>query len=60
VLRFWNNDVMSNIDGVLERIAGSLYLGTGKEQRKLRKGEVDTSSPSQPSAGPLPLPLGEV
>ena len=39
VIRFWNNDIMGNIDGVLEAIAGEL-----------------SSSPSQPLAGPLPLP----
>jgi very-short-patch-repair endonuclease len=26
VLRFWNNDVMQNIDGVLEMIAGALQV----------------------------------
>jgi very-short-patch-repair endonuclease len=26
VLRFWNNDVMQNIDGVLETIAGALHM----------------------------------
>jgi very-short-patch-repair endonuclease len=62
VLRFWNNDVLANTDGVLEQI--SLSLGRGKEQRQLRKGEADRpasapSSPSQPAAGPLPLPPGE-
>lgn len=43
VMRFWNNDALSNADGVLETIADAL-----------------TSSPSQPLAGPLPLPMGEV
>ena len=42
VLRYWNNDVMTNIDGVLTTIADAL-----------------SPSPSQPSAGPLPLPVGE-
>lgn len=65
VLRFWNNDVVSNTDGVLHRIGESLSLGRGMEQRQLRKGEVDfnmqeSTSPSRPSAGPLPLPMGEV
>ncbi len=62
VLRFWNNDVLNNTDGVLEKIAESLSLGTGKEQRQLQEGQLDSlsSSPSQPSAGPLPLPVGEV
>jgi very-short-patch-repair endonuclease len=65
VVRFWNNEVLTNADGVLERIAQSLSLGRGKEQRKLREGEVGfasmhrSTSPSQPSAGPLPLPMGE-
>ena len=27
VLRFWNNDVMANIDGVLERISAALQDG---------------------------------
>src|SRR5579862_6350915 len=27
VLRFWNNDVLTNIDGVLEAIARSLWMG---------------------------------
>jgi very-short-patch-repair endonuclease len=43
VIRFWNNDVLDNSDGVLEVIASEL-----------------SSSPSQPAAGPLPLPVGEV
>ena len=43
VIRFWNNDVSGNLDGVLEAIAAAL-----------------SPSPSQPSAGALPLPAGEV
>ena len=42
VLRFWNPEVIDNIDGVLEAIGVAL-----------------SPSPSQPLAGPLPLPLGE-
>ncbi len=42
LLRFWNNDVADNLDGVLQRIA-----------------EAASPSPSQPSAGALPLPRGE-
>ena len=42
VLRFWNNDVRDNIDGVVEVIAQAL-----------------SPSPSHPSAGSLPLPMGE-
>ncbi len=43
VIRFWNNDVLGNIAGVIEAVAAAL-----------------TSSPSQPSAGPLPLPRERV
>ncbi len=60
VLRFWNRDALNNMNGVLEMIAQSLSLGRGKEQRQLREREVGSSSPSQPPAGPLPLPAGEV
>jgi very-short-patch-repair endonuclease len=62
VLRFWNNDVMSNIDGVLERILESLSQREREGGAKRRKGEGEnlSPSPSQPSAGPLPLPMGEV
>jgi very-short-patch-repair endonuclease len=58
VLRFWNNDAMSNTDGVVQQIALSLRART--EQRQLWKSEDGRSpSPSQPAAGPLPLPAGE-
>ena len=65
VLRFWNNDVLSNIDGVLEAISLSLREREGAAQP--RKGEDDhliaTQSPSPshaaPQRGPLPLPVGE-
>src|SRR5690348_1912843 len=61
VLRFWNNDVLSNMNGVLEQIAQSLSPREREGAAKPRKGERDQStSPSQPSAGPLPLPMGEV
>jgi len=53
LLRFWNHDVLGNVDGVLQRIAESLSPGRGREQRKLRKGEADrrpTTSPSHCSA----------
>lgn len=61
VLRFWNSDVMTNADGVLAQIAESLSRREREGGAKHRKGEGDRSaSPSQPSAGPLPLPVGEV
>ena len=43
VIRFWNNDVLGNIDGVIAAVAEAL-----------------TTSPSQPAAGPLPLPRERV
>ena len=44
VLRYWNNDVMKNLDGVLEDIAATLS----------RTPSV-TLSPSAPHPGPLPF-----
>ena len=63
VLRFWNNDVLSNTPGVLERITQSLSPREREGAAKPREGEVGfasmhrSTSPSQPAAGPLPLPL---
>lgn len=68
VLRFWNNDVLGNTEGVIETIRNSLSFQEREGAAKPRKGEdgnetdrVNTAlpSPSQPSAGPLPLPQGE-
>jgi very-short-patch-repair endonuclease len=60
VLRFWNNDALSNAAGVLEQI--SLSLGRGKEQRRLREGEADSSLPQSTSpsraSGAHPSPDG--
>ena len=42
VLRFWNHEIVDNLEGVLMAVAEAL-----------------SPSPSQPSAGPLPLPGGE-
>jgi very-short-patch-repair endonuclease len=33
VLRFWNNDVLANIDGVLTRVAEVLSQGRGRLER---------------------------
>ena len=62
LLRFWNNDVMSNTDGVLETVAQVLSRRERNRGAKQREGEIEvrSSSPSQRSAGPLPLPTGEV
>jgi len=43
VLRFWNNDVMSNMNGVLEMIASALQAET---------------PPHPPAFGGRPLPAG--
>jgi hypothetical protein len=34
VLRFWNNDVLSNIEGVLQRVRENLSPTSSKEKRK--------------------------
>jgi len=45
VIRFWNNDVTGNLNGVLEAIRIALL--------------ERVPSPSRAAHGPLPLPLGE-
>jgi very-short-patch-repair endonuclease len=64
VLRFWNNDVLANTEGVIETVGKS--LSQREEAPKGRKGEgnkaphlTQSPSPSHASHGPLPLPLGE-
>jgi very-short-patch-repair endonuclease len=59
VLRFWNNDVLQNIDGVLETI-----VSTAKQQsaepphpRPLPPGEREDNAAAP--ADSFPLPLGE-
>lgn len=66
VLRFWNNDILSNTEGVLTEIAKSLSHREREGGTKCRKGEGDLSavtlqspSPSHASHGTLPLPAGE-
>ena len=44
VIRFWNNDILANTEGVILSILKAL------------NGSM-APSPSQPAAGPLPLPL---
>jgi very-short-patch-repair endonuclease len=46
ILRFWNNEVIENIEGVLELVRDRLLSQT-------------RPSPSPASRGPLPLPRGE-
>ena len=66
VLRFWNNDVLSNLDGVLETIAAELQertrstspsplVGEGRGEGKTKSaldGQVSSPSGKQRSAGP--------
>jgi very-short-patch-repair endonuclease len=46
ILRFWNNEILTNLDGVLELIRDRLVTG-------------QLPSPSHASRGPLPLPRRE-
>jgi len=68
VLRFWNNDVLENLEGVIETIAKSLSLWEREGAAQRRKGEAvsptQQTCPPSPShdashRGPLPLPMGE-
>ncbi len=65
VLRFWNNDILGNIDGVLAEIAKSLSHREREGGAKRRKGEgnfgavtLQSPSPDLASLG-HPLPSGE-
>jgi len=59
VVRFWNHDVLANVEGVLTQI--SLSLGEREGAAKLRKGEGDYSAAPSPRAASrlAPLPAGE-
>ena len=61
VLRFWNNDVLSNTDGVLERIAESLSHWEREEARSAGRvrAKLFHPRPSKPSARAPPSPEGE-
>lgn len=47
VLRFWNNDVMQELEGVLERIRGALFLVPSPQPSPRTRGEG--------AGSPLPL-----
>jgi very-short-patch-repair endonuclease len=47
VLRFWNNDVLSNTEGVLESIAAALSEAAGAQNR----GGAPSPRPSPPEGG---------
>ncbi|OYY77400.1 MAG: hypothetical protein B7Y43_11050 [Sphingomonas sp. 28-62-20] len=71
VIRFWNNEVMQNLEGVLAQISLSFQEREGARRASDGKGEdsqkaigsasaeVPLPSPSHASHGPLPLPMGE-
>jgi len=68
LLRFWNNDVLGNMEGVIATIANSLSHrereGAAKprtregEQKKVRANQSPSPLPPPSAAGP-PLPRGE-
>ena len=75
VLRFWNPDILTNIEGVIEMIAGAIpspLRGEGGAQRSWEgEGDLEANAvdgfcaPTSPSpshrlrGGPLPLPSRE-
>ncbi len=65
VLRFWNNEVLENVQGVLSQITAQLPLPPGEgwgEGERLKNPQTSSPSPSHAAAqrGPLSLPKGEV
>ncbi len=65
VLRFWNNDILGNTEGVLSQIAESLSHREREGAAQRRKGEGDQSTAARQSPSPdlaslgHPLPKGE-
>ncbi len=64
VLRFWNNEVLGNTEGVIEAIRNSLSQREREEAAKRRKGEGERrTSRTRPHPAALtrlaPLPKGE-
>ena len=64
VLRFWNNDVLENVEGVIASIQNSLSLWEREGGAKRRKGEGRPTSRHRSSSPDLatlghPLPMGE-
>ncbi len=55
VLRFWNNDVMKNLEGVLETIRCTLALSPGPSPASGRGEQRDASKNGKPHTSPLPL-----
>ena len=70
VIRFWNVEVLQNMDGVLTKLSLSLREREGAPKARKSEGEkpitvnADTGNSPSPShaaapRGPLPLPMGE-
>jgi very-short-patch-repair endonuclease len=58
MLRFWNNDITANINGVLEAIYAALYGSNDSDLRKLTHRRVMKSHPT-PALRADPPPPGE-
>ena len=63
MIRFWNGDVMENIQGVLETISGELKISLSALGGGEGRGEVGETPalahltlPIADATGPLPLP----
>ena len=59
VLRFWNNEVLTNLEGVLTVIAASLpspLVGEGGAQRRMRGAERSSAPASGRHPSPQPSP----
>lgn len=58
VLRFWNNDVLGNTDGVIASIVNSLSLWGREGAAQRRKGEGDPATEKgEPAAASSPSPF---
>lgn len=60
VLRFWNNEVIQNLDGVFTAIAAALLsplVGEGGSKSRMRGAAADAAAQEKPLT-PCPLPQG--
>jgi len=55
VIRFWNNDLTDNPDGVLDAIRAALYGSREAEPTVLKHSHRQNAHPTPPSAPTLPL-----
>ena len=59
VLRFWNNDITNNIDGVLEAIHAALYGSRDAEATLLKRSRRPKATPPRRALRADPPPPGE-